>query len=173
MPRFLGDIPDTTICRIDAGVFSLVFQACLMPLHHNLTERGLGVKVMGDSLTHIALADETWLFCSTHHNADAMLFELEGAKARETGLLIRWETCTMMDMNPETTRAEPAADADARSMVLHKMTRADRGQCAKMLGATIQIGSEYKGEWIATRQQCWAAFHIRRRGWRLKGFGVE
>lgn len=98
----------------------------------------------------LAWADDTWLFNSTPHNADVTFSELESAAARETGLLIRSDMCTVMDMNPEAMRAESVADANPYTMVLHKITRADKGQCVKMLGATIQIGAEYRGEWIAT-----------------------
>lgn len=42
-----------------------------------------------------------------------------------------------------------------------------------LLGAYIQVGDQYRGEWETVRRKCWAAFHLRRRFWRLKGFGVE
>lgn len=143
-----------------------------MPLHHSWTD-GLGVQVEEEPVAHRAWADNAWLSGDTPCNTVVMLSELESAAADETGLLIRWEKCTVMDMDPEATMTGPDTGHDARTSVLHNTTRAEKGRCARMLGAAIQIGAGHSGEWDATRQQCWATFHFRRRFWKLKGFGVE
>lgn len=58
-------------------------------------------------LTHSGWAGDTWLLSDTSAKADVMLSELQSAAARETGLLIRGDTCTVMDMSPDALWPEP------------------------------------------------------------------
>lgn len=49
--------------------------------------------------------------------------------------------------------------------VLLEAAQAEYGSCLGLLGTTIQVGAEYRGEWEATRRTCWAAFHLHCRSW--------
>lgn len=121
----------------------------------------------------MAWADDTWLFGANPADTYQMLSELEPAAAQSTGLLIRWDKGTVADFAPWERDSGSTTNAIASTRVLRKMTQAKSGDCVRILGATVQIGQGYAGEWEATRQKCWHAFHLRRRSWKLKGSAAE
>lgn len=152
-------------CAASPMIFRWVLQDLLEPLHKSWTERGLGILVDDDALTHLAWADDTWIFGSCPCDADQMLPELETEAARSTGLLIRWDKCSVADIRPN---GREAVGTPPPTHVLHKMKRIADGDCVRMLGAMLQIGTKYRGEWDTTKQKCWKAFYLRRRFWKVK-----
>lgn len=58
---------------------------------------------------------------------------------RNTIRVVGLRLVVVASMNPEAARAKPRCGR-------HKMTRAEQGRCVRMLGATIQIGTEYRRE---------------------------
>lgn len=38
----------------------------------------------------------------------------------------------------------------------------------RLLGAVVQVGHDYAGEWNTIRKKCWAAGHARNKFWRIK-----
>lgn len=159
-------------CSASPMIFRWVLQDGLMPLHNRRVDARRGILAEEETLTHLAWADDTWLFSDNPASAEIMLSELESVGARETALLFRWDKCTVMEVPREAPQPEPEADSKPHTKVLHKMARADRGHCVRLMGATTQLGAQYRGERLATRQTCWAVFYLRRRFWRLRWFGV-
>lgn len=42
----------------------------------------------------------------------------------------------------------------------------------RVLGATVQVGKQYSGEWETVRRKCWQAFYLRHRFRRVRGFAT-
>lgn len=101
-----------------------------------------------------------------------MLSKLEIAVARDIGLLIRWDSCAVIDLTPWESAARQQAPRDG-TRVLHQMAQVATDECVRLLGSTWQVGNGCKGEWETTRHKFWQAFHLRRSFWRLKGSAVE
>lgn len=74
------------------------------------TARGLGIIVAEKSPTHLAWGDDTWLLGHSTRSVDVMLSELEERAARNTGLTIGWEKCTVMGIAPEPPQPEQDAE---------------------------------------------------------------
>lgn len=93
-------------------------------------------------LTHLAWADDTWMFGDSPLQVDRMLRDVSREAEKRTGLQIRWDKCKFVDEAPSETVVERLPD-DA---VLHKIEVAATGTCLRLLGAQIQVGGEYRGE---------------------------
>lgn len=158
----LGKRPRPALARAFAHGIHMRDTILPEPLRRSLAANDHGM------FTHLAWAIGTCLVGSSPASAGAIQPEFEEAAARGTGLLTRWETCTLTDRQARTRRGTDRAE-DIPSKGLHKMIRAESGQCVRLPGATIQLGTGYSTWGIATLSMCYYAFHIRRR---FLGFNV-
>lgn len=114
----------------------------------------------------LVVADDTWAVSEETTSLDVMLTEISVHAEASIGPKFRWDKCKLaVDGEPKDTEAviDPAA-----TPMLAMVSRVRSGESLTPLGATIRTGGQSQAEWEATKQKCWAAYHLRRRFWKVR-----
>lgn len=155
--------------RSGAFVAHWVLADCTEDLHGQWINAGHGPFLDTTLVTHVAWADDIWVFDACPHGLESMLTMLSAHARSRTGLITRWGKCGYAHATgePQVLLQEDTAP------MLSKMDRDAPGQCPKVLGSFVQIGPKLSQERDAVRRSCWAAFHMRRNFWRTRGHVVQ
>lgn len=120
------------------------------------------VKV-ADALTHLAWADDLWLWTGSLEALNAMLKDVPDAALRDIGLIIRWDKCSFAKASP--TLSDLTEDERAPEP-LQRMELAASGTCVRLLGGrryeprrgATSTGASGFGEYEVVRRKSYTCF---------------
>lgn len=125
------------------------------------------------AFTHPAWADDKRFFSTSCQSLERMMRELAVVAETEVGLEHRWDKCSVALAAPHLPQTDGYPAMNASHPLLSRMTPAAEGTRFRLLGATLQVGSQCSGEFDEVQRKCWVAFHMRRSFWRTRAHAFE
>lgn len=88
-------------------------------------------------LTHLARADDLWLWADSLASLNAILQDVAEVAYREIGLVMHWDKGSFAKVGPTATGL---AQTERQLRPLGRMEFAANGTCMRLLGVTVQMG---------------------------------